>query len=93
VALCFTAACSISRYLARSGSEQAHRITPTSRRRWSISPRSHRSAWCGNTWPHRSLFDPPNDAQLFDCIAERIPDTTLRQRIPVDYPARLYGFW
>jgi len=55
----------------------------------SIAP--ERMVWATN-WPHPSLHELPNDAQLFNCIAKWIPDETLRQRIFVDNPARLYDF-
>lgn len=50
-----------------------------------------RMVWATN-WPHPSLSEPPNDAELFNGIAKWIADATLRQRIFVDHPARLYGF-
>jgi D-galactarolactone isomerase len=50
-----------------------------------------RMVWATN-WPHPSLSEPPNDAQLFNCVARWLPDASLRQRILVDNPARLYGF-
>jgi D-galactarolactone isomerase len=50
-----------------------------------------RMVWATN-WPHPSLSEMPNDAQLLNCIAKWIPDAALRQRIFVDNPARLYGF-
>jgi D-galactarolactone isomerase len=55
----------------------------------SIAP--ERMVWATN-WPHPSLSEPPNDAQLLNRIAKWIPDATLRQRIFADNPARLYGF-
>ncbi len=50
-----------------------------------------RLVWATN-WPHPSLAELPDDAQLFNCIARWIPDAMLRQRIFADNPARLYGF-
>ena len=50
-----------------------------------------RMVWATN-WPHPSLAEPANDAQLLNCIARWIPDAALRQRIFVDNPAQLYGF-
>jgi D-galactarolactone isomerase len=55
----------------------------------SIAP--ERMVWATN-WPHPSLSEPPNDAQLFNGIAKWIADATLRQRLFVENPARLYGF-
>ena len=51
-----------------------------------------RMLW-GSDWPHPTERDhKPNDAVLFDLIAEWVPDETLRQRLLVDNPAVLYGF-
>ena len=52
-----------------------------------------RLVW-GSDWPHpteqgRTL---PDDALLFDLLAEWAPDEKLRNRILVDNPASLYGF-
>lgn len=51
-----------------------------------------RMVW-GSDWPHPTERDhKPNDAVLFNLIAEWAPDETLRQRLLVDNPAALYGF-
>jgi D-galactarolactone isomerase len=55
----------------------------------SIAP--DRMVWATN-WPHPSLSEMPSDAQLLNCIIRWIPDASLRQRIFVDNPSRLYGF-
>ena len=34
----------------------------------------------------------PNDGDLLDQLAEWVPDDTIRRRILVDNPARLFGF-
>jgi predicted TIM-barrel fold metal-dependent hydrolase len=51
----------------------------------------------GSDWPHpseqRKPGSPlPDDAALFDLLAQWVPDETVRNRILVDNPARLYGF-
>jgi 2-pyrone-4,6-dicarboxylate lactonase len=47
----------------------------------------------GTDWPHTSISQRmPNDGDLCDLLADWIPDTTVRQRVLVDNPARLYGF-
>ena len=47
----------------------------------------------GSDWPHPTERDQkPDDALLFDLIAEWAPDEALRQRLLVDNPAALYGF-
>lgn len=51
-----------------------------------------RMVW-GSDWPHPTERDhKPNDAVLFNLIAEWAPDEMLRQRLLVDNPAALYGF-
>jgi predicted TIM-barrel fold metal-dependent hydrolase len=46
----------------------------------------------GSDWPHPTEKDKPDDALLFDLLANWAPATTTRNRILVDNPARLYGF-
>ena len=52
-----------------------------------------RLVW-GSDWPHPT--EPParkpNDAVLFDLLADWAPDAATRHRILVDNPAALYGF-
>jgi predicted TIM-barrel fold metal-dependent hydrolase len=43
-------------------------------------------------WPHPTEKDKPNDAVLFDLLAEWAPDPASRTAILVDNPASLYGF-
>jgi predicted TIM-barrel fold metal-dependent hydrolase len=54
-----------------------------------------RLVW-GSDWPHPSEQGKPeplpNDAVLFDLLAQWVPDETVRNRILVDNPAKLYGF-
>ena len=52
-----------------------------------------RMVW-GSDWPHptEKADDKPNDARLFDLLAEWAPDAALRQRILVTNPEALYGF-
>jgi D-galactarolactone isomerase len=50
-----------------------------------------RLVW-GSDWPHPSEKNKPDDALLFDLLAQWAPDKTLRTRILVENPARLYGF-
>lgn len=51
-----------------------------------------RLVW-GTDWPHVNLNGRamPNDGDLFDLLAQWVPDAAARQRILVDNPARLYG--
>jgi predicted TIM-barrel fold metal-dependent hydrolase len=47
----------------------------------------------GSDWPHVMLKGAmPNDADLCDLLADWLPEETLRRRVLVDNPARLYGF-
>ncbi|MHB8772654.1 MAG: amidohydrolase family protein [Syntrophales bacterium] len=51
-----------------------------------------RMVW-GSDWPHPTEKEQkPDDALLFDLIADWAPDAALRQRLLVDNPAELYGF-
>lgn len=47
----------------------------------------------GTDWPHATLERPmPNDGDLCSLLGDWVPDASLRQRILVDNPARLYRF-
>jgi predicted TIM-barrel fold metal-dependent hydrolase len=52
-----------------------------------------RMVW-GSDWPHptEKPEHKPNDAMLFDLLAEWAPDEALRQRMLVSNPEALYGF-
>jgi len=50
-----------------------------------------RLVW-GSDWPHPSEKDKPDDALLFDLLAEWAPDEATRNRILVANPEVLYGF-
>jgi len=52
-----------------------------------------RLVW-GSDWPHPTSPGPakPNDAQLFDLLAEWAPNEQTRHRILVENPEALYGF-
>ena len=52
-----------------------------------------RMLW-GSDWPHPSLDanHKPDDAVLFDLLAQWAPDEGVRRRILVDNPEALYGF-
>jgi predicted TIM-barrel fold metal-dependent hydrolase len=53
-----------------------------------------RCVW-GSDWPHPSEQSKPtlpDDAVLFDLLAQWAPDEAVRNRILVDNPAKLYGF-
>lgn len=52
-----------------------------------------RCVW-GSDWPHptEAAEHKPDDAQLFDLLAECVPDEAQRRRVLVDNPAELYDF-
>ncbi len=50
-----------------------------------------RLVW-GTDWPHPTTNDKPDDAILFDLLAQWAPDERTRARILVDNSAKLYGF-
>ena len=50
-----------------------------------------RVVW-GSDWPHTTAESTPDDAVLFDLLADWAPDETVRHRILVRNPERLYGF-
>jgi D-galactarolactone isomerase len=50
-----------------------------------------RLVW-GSDWPHPTETTKPDDALLFDLLAEWVPDATTRERILVRNPEILYGF-
>jgi predicted TIM-barrel fold metal-dependent hydrolase len=50
-----------------------------------------RMVW-GSDWPHPTEKDKPDDAVLFDLLAQWAPDAAIRNRILVQNPEALYGF-
>jgi D-galactarolactone isomerase len=56
-----------------------------------VSAAPERCVW-GSDWPHPTPKEPPDDALLFDLLAEWAPDEATRRRILVANPERLYGF-
>jgi D-galactarolactone isomerase len=50
-----------------------------------------RMVW-GSDWPHPTEKDKPDDAVLFDLLAQWAPDEATRNRILVQNPEVLYGF-
>lgn len=48
----------------------------------------------GTDWPHSEIFEPnltPDDGKLLDMLLDFAPSPTVRQKILVDNPARLFG--
>lgn len=56
-----------------------------------ISEAPDRLVW-GTDWPHPTTANKPDDAVLFDLLADWAPDVTVQRRILVENPAKLYGF-
>ena len=50
-----------------------------------------RMVW-GSDWPHPTEKEKPDDAVLFDLLAQWVPDEATRNRILVQNPEALYGF-
>jgi predicted TIM-barrel fold metal-dependent hydrolase len=50
-----------------------------------------RMVW-GSDWPHPTETQKPDDAVLFDLLADWVPDAATRQRVLVTNPQTLYGF-
>jgi predicted TIM-barrel fold metal-dependent hydrolase len=50
-----------------------------------------RMVW-GSDWPHPTEKEKPDDAVLFDLLADWAPDAASRHRILVTNPEELYGF-
>ncbi|MES2184222.1 MAG: amidohydrolase family protein [Pseudomonadota bacterium] len=65
-------------------------VTPLARALVAANP--DRLLW-GSDWPHVNMNGRamPNDGDLFDLLAEWVPDAATRTRILVDNPRRLYG--
>ena len=63
-------------------------------RRPLIARAPDRIIW-GTDWPHSNVFEHgkiPNDGDLINMLLDFAPDETVRRRILVDNPARLFGF-
>jgi len=59
-----------------------------------VNAAPERMVW-GSDWPHPGVVpiaDKPDDALLFDLLAEWAPDEAVRNRILVQNPETLYGF-
>lgn len=47
----------------------------------------------GTDWPHPNVKFMPNDGDLVDLIPQMAPDPEIQQKLLVDNPARLFGYW
>lgn len=46
----------------------------------------------GSDWPHPTKTDKPDDAKLLDLVEAWVPDTSRREMLFTDNPAKLFGF-
>jgi len=76
-------------FQSRVGSPAYPESVPIARAYIQAAP--ERVVW-GSDWPHPSEKTKPDDARLFDLLAEWAPDEAQRHRILVANPAALYGF-
>ena len=56
-----------------------------------VNAAPERMVW-GSDWPHPTQKEKPDDALLFDLLADWAPEEATRRRILVDNPETLYGF-
>jgi predicted TIM-barrel fold metal-dependent hydrolase len=56
-----------------------------------VAAAPERMVW-GSDWPHPTEKQKPDDAALFDLLADWVPDAATRQRVLVSNPQTLYGF-
>ena len=56
-----------------------------------VAAAPERMLW-GSNWPHPNETKKPNDAMVFDLMAQWAPDDAMRRRILVENPENLYGF-
>jgi 2-pyrone-4,6-dicarboxylate lactonase len=73
--------------LTAGGSPPYDDVVPFARALVGAAP--DRVLW-GTDWPHPNVRHVPDDGDLLDLLADIAPDPTLRGRILVDNPARLY---
>ncbi|PHI31546.1 amidohydrolase family protein [Budvicia aquatica] len=64
-------------------------VTPLAQQLIEAAP--DRMVW-GSDWPHVSVSRMPDTGRLRNLLASWVPDESMRNRILVDNPARLYGF-
>ena len=56
-----------------------------------VAAAPERMVW-GSDWPHPTEKEKPDDAVLFDLLAEWVADAATRRRVLVSNPETLYGF-
>jgi len=64
-------------------------VTPLARRLIEAAP--DRCVWASD-WPHPNASPVPNCGDLANALFEWAPEASVRRRILIDNPARLYGF-
>lgn len=86
---CWVKLCSFYR-LSDSGPPDYADMAPFARALIEVCP--DRLIW-GTNWPHPHCpIDMPNDGDLFDILFGWIGDASVRHRVLVDNPAKLFGF-
>jgi len=76
-------------YLADKEGAPYRRVEPFARELVRHNP--ERMVW-GTNWPHPDQAVVPENPGLLDALADWVPDETLRNRILVENPAKLYRF-
>ena len=56
-----------------------------------VQDAADRLVW-GTDWPHPTVQKKPDDAAMFDLLAQWAPQSSTRSKILVDNPSKLYGF-
>jgi D-galactarolactone isomerase len=77
-------------YLNTTSGPPAYADASTSARAFAQAA-PERMVW-GSDWPHVTERQKPDDAVLFDLLADWVPGEADRRRVLVDNPAALYGF-
>lgn len=75
--------------ISESWQHDYHDVTPLAQKLIEAAP--DRMVW-GSDWPHVSVSRMPNTGRLRNLLAGWVSDESMRNRILVDNPARLYGF-
>lgn len=75
--------------LTAHGTSPYDDVVPYARALIDIAP--DRVLW-GTDWPHPNVRHMPDDGELVDVLADFAPDESVRNRILVDNPTRLYDF-
>lgn len=75
--------------LTADGSPPYGDVVPYAQALVAVAP--DRVLW-GTDWPHPNVRQMPDDGDLVDFLAQMVPEESIRNRILVDNPTRLYHF-